>query len=321
MFMKKTRSRKAFTLIELLVVIAIIAIIMALLLPAVQKVREAAARMECANNLHQIAIAAHDYHDVYRKLPPGDYGNGPSSSASLGNYKYIGMLAVLLPFMEHDNIWKQIHFDYQSRNEAAWRDLNQPGAAWWGNESTSPTWLAAQWRIKSYVCPSDNPYERNNVFVLTQTYPGGMTGWYYPPPWGDNLGRSNYVGVGGYLGRAPGYETYQGPLSTKSEVTLAQITARDGTSNTLFIGEIVGDSATFSYAWIGPGWMATGWHVDPTGRNPQWYQFSSWHVGVIQFAMADGSVQGVSRRCSWAAYLYSSGYKDNQPYDYQTLYY
>jgi prepilin-type N-terminal cleavage/methylation domain-containing protein len=328
--MKKTRSRKGFTLIELLVVIAIIAIIMGLLLPAVQKVREAAARMECGNNLKQIALAAHDYHDVYRKLPPGGYNdppdNGGAPAPSLGAYKYLGTLSCILPFMEHDNIWKEIHGIYYSVQQHQWNEVNRTGASWWGTPYVNgkSVWEIAQYRIKSYVCPSDNPYERPNVFVHMQPGSSGqntMWGWYFPAT--PELGRTNYTGVGGYLGGHVSYAIYRGIFTTRSEVTLAQVTARDGTSNTLMFGEIVGnESGQFSFAWIGMGYMPTGWFIARNSRasSHQWYQFSSWHTGVIQFALGDGSVQGITRMVAgsgsgWPAYLYASGYKEGGRYN------
>src|SRR6516165_4085437 len=110
--MIRSRHRRGFTLIELLVVIAIIAILIGLLLPAVQKIRDAAARMQCSNNLHQLALAAHNYASANEKLPPGSLGAAPASqtakdgSGTFWNYQHIGCLALLLPYIEQDNLYK-----------------------------------------------------------------------------------------------------------------------------------------------------------------------------------------------------------------------
>jgi prepilin-type N-terminal cleavage/methylation domain-containing protein/prepilin-type processing-associated H-X9-DG protein len=119
-----TRTRSAFTLIELLVVIAIIAILIGLLVPAVQKVREAAARIQCQNNLHQIGLGLHNYHSSYGALPPG------SSPAGFT------VVTLLLPFMEQDNLYNQINFNASPDDPVA-------------NGGPYGT------RVKSLICPSD----------------------------------------------------------------------------------------------------------------------------------------------------------------------
>src|SRR5437016_307378 len=122
-------QKRGFTLIELLVVIAIIAVLVGLLLPAVQKVREAANRMSCQNNLHQIAIAAAHYEETFGKFPPGlnvslnsvNVNPGYVSSPPYGG-PYTGVLAYLLPFIEQDNVYKLL--------PASLFDPNTKAGAW-----------------------------------------------------------------------------------------------------------------------------------------------------------------------------------------------
>lgn len=102
----QSRSPQGFTLIELLVVIAVIAVLIALLLPAVQKVRESANRMKCTNNLKQFGVALHTYHDSQKKMPPGNYTN----DGSFFGYPRIPFLMYLLPYVEQDNLYKQVVF-------------------------------------------------------------------------------------------------------------------------------------------------------------------------------------------------------------------
>src|SRR5262249_24596322 len=104
MFVAKTRTRHGFTLIELLVSIAILGILIALLVPAVQKVREAANPANCQNNLHQLAVACHNYHDRHRCLPPGGKFLPPGDI----RYSHGGWTVYILPDMEQGNLYQQI---------------------------------------------------------------------------------------------------------------------------------------------------------------------------------------------------------------------
>jgi prepilin-type N-terminal cleavage/methylation domain-containing protein/prepilin-type processing-associated H-X9-DG protein len=239
--------RRAFTLIELLVVIAIIAILMGLLVPAVQKVREAAARLKCTNNLKQIGLALHNYHDTAQKFPPGyvDGNTNPNSTPDNDVGPGWGWAAFLLPYVEQDNVYRQINF-------------NQP-VGLGSNTAISRLHLAI------YECPSDPNQQDFPVYDSTFTTP--IT----------TLTHANYVGCNGWIevfngaGGNPGTtgnDGLPGPYGASgvglfyrnSKTSFASVT--DGTSNTIFVGERSSNHApaTWTGAVAGgrcPAWMAT----------------------------------------------------------------
>src|SRR5437773_455055 len=133
------RRRSAFTLIELLVVIAIIAILIALLVPAVQKVREAAARTQCRNNLKQMGLAMHGFHDVNKVFPPGSKGpmtgnnNFPAGwgDPNYGNslpYGHFSWAAIILPYLDQMPLYKSIDFTVPAYTQFLWEDIGGGGA-------------------------------------------------------------------------------------------------------------------------------------------------------------------------------------------------
>src|SRR5687768_12757807 len=136
------RSHRGFTLIELLVVIAVIAVLIALLLPAVQKVREAANRSSCSNNLKQIGLALHNYHDVHKRLPSGVVWPGGTTF----NNPRMSWFWYMLPYVEQDNLYKA--FDV---------NLTAPyGIPWYGNNNALPAGAPTSQTVPIWHCPSDN---------------------------------------------------------------------------------------------------------------------------------------------------------------------
>jgi prepilin-type N-terminal cleavage/methylation domain-containing protein/prepilin-type processing-associated H-X9-DG protein len=277
--------RLGFTLIELLVVIAIIAILMALLLPAIQKVREAANKMVCGSNLRQIAIAAHNYHGDYDRLPPGFLGGAPPACQPLGQWPQaitlgprVGCMAILLPYIEADNVRKNLHFD----------DSLPPGNPPVRGQSSAERWYLdpvwgttnqafAQAKIKLYLCPSDDLASAvpttGVITAMHWFYDGSTPNWFVAEPWAGYspaaptgfwvaLGRTNYLPCSGGSGiPATGglsndpLARYQGIFSNRSQFTLGQITVQDGTSNTLMFGETLGGSGIYDRDYVIP-WIA-----------------------------------------------------------------
>jgi prepilin-type N-terminal cleavage/methylation domain-containing protein/prepilin-type processing-associated H-X9-DG protein len=361
--LRRCARKRAFTLIELLVVIAIIAVLVGLLLPAVQKVREAANRMSCQNNLHQIAIAAANYDTTFGKFPPGLNVSPNSVNVNPGYVitppyggPYTGVLAFLLPMMEQDNVYSQImkatagpparSFFDPNTTLGAWAynfppfDFNDPSVT--QTNGTGYLKPACDAVIKSYLCPSDNSGQGNNLNLgIIDGY-----GFYIPPQnplgphvyvdyvldvhnYGHELGRSNYLGCGGAYGKVDPSDTvfgqwrpYCGIYYTSSKTKQADII--DGTSNTIaFIETLSGvhndGTRDFEISWMGAGWLPTYLGIAQDGNDLNWRQASSKHPGVLNCAFADGSVRIISKKADFNTFIYVTGMADNQPIHFENV--
>ncbi len=305
---KCTRTKTGFTLIELLVVIAIIAILVALLLPAVQQAREAARRSQCKNNLKQLGLALHNYHDTFGVLPPGyitrDVNAADPATAEGGpNFAWGTMI---LPQLEQGPLYQ--HFDFSE-------------------DATDPHNLDhGQVFLSMFACPSDPGVEK---FIVND----GTTNY--------ELSKSNYVGVFGYgsVTMTPGRPNPAGMFYRNSSVRFRDVI--DGLSQTMLIGErksvhqflssaprVVADSTWYAAIpgvqrpagmmmmpdegpaslvlghvgqTMGMGGMGGGgmvMHHTPNNTN-HIVNFSSSHVGGIQFLMADGSIHFLSENIDY----------------------
>ena len=281
------RTRPAFTLIELLVVIAIVAVLVGLLLPAVQKVRETAARLSCSNNLHQHAVGLHAHHAAEGRLPPAYSAAGANPGWGWG--------AFLLPYLEQEPLHRQLGVPSRLFGQTA------PGVQ---PILVDGSWdVLTQTRLKVFRCPSDTGPDTN--------------------PQRQNHGMSNYravAGPGTPGAFTPGYD-FGGVLFQNSRVTLEGIT--DGTSNTLCVGEAryQNDGGKWACVWAGMSGQVDGsvrvsdvmWPMDAdaskvNGPAPQ--AFGSRHPGGATFAFCDGSVRFFRDSADPAAMQWLAGRAD-----------
>ncbi len=257
--MRIASGRRGFTLIELLVVIAIIGILVGLLVPAVQQIRESAARTQCVNNLKQIGLATHAYHDTYKRFPPGyiDGNTNPNSTPDNDVGPGWGWAAFLLPYLEQGNIYKRINF-----NQNVWMGSNV---------------AVSQMPLVIYQCPTDPYQEPIPIYDSTFTNPIAV------------VAHGNYVGCSGWVecfggaggnpqpgpaadGLAGNYgQAGAGVFYRNSRTRVASV--RDGMSNTIFVGERSGDHAPSTWAGAVPGgrcpaWMATQPFTGPNSPPP-----------------------------------------------------
>ncbi|HVK10110.1 MAG TPA: DUF1559 domain-containing protein [Gemmataceae bacterium] len=322
--------RRAFTLIELLVVIAIIAILMGLLLPAVQKIREAANRMKCSNNLKQLGLALHNYHDTNNRFPQcGTLTLAKPLPASNAPANHHTWLTALLPYIEQDNLYKATN-------------VSAPA---WGQAVVATD-------IATLKCPSDPGYLKSDETwgIAVTNYAGseGYHWWstaYLDPAWG------------GSWAQLPKAGDYSGLFAQTRTFKMADI--KDGTSNTVVISETTslghkwggfqtsgtgvlrarGGEAVFRSAFVftgytgqcmqapykkpddsGPAvdgqWWRAGPHsFSPTyltawGPNVEWPGASSAHLGVVMCARGDGSVSGVRENINWGEWVALNGVQD-----------
>ena len=273
------RSRRAFTLIELLVVIAIIAILIALLVPAVQKVREASARTQCANHLKQLGLACHGYHDAMKQLPYARSGGGQNRHT---------WAVLILPYID------QTHLHDMWKNPITGVSVTDG----YNNMTSAQMQVAREALIPVFYCPTRGTPPRLIDF--------------------DGPGIGTVLGSGGdYAGcRGDGtndgtYESGMIPIIVTGShlrgIRIAWVT--DGTSNTLLIGEkhvARADIGNINSAHIADGVIWSGGEQGAFVRragpsNPLAFdpattynnQFGSWHPGIVQFVLGDATVRGL----------------------------
>jgi prepilin-type N-terminal cleavage/methylation domain-containing protein/prepilin-type processing-associated H-X9-DG protein len=291
--------RKAFTLVELLVVIAIIGILIALLLPAVQAAREAARRMQCSNNLKQIGLALHTYHDTHNTLPPVaackqyEFGNILNSvyATNMTKGQGWGATALILPFVEQTGIYEAAGIS-RITLERAYQDIDLPGSKD----------IIVNAKIPSYLCPSDGNLKSPNTDRAN--YPVNSRSD------APAMGATNYGPLRGYFNYSDVFTTTtqnatlnNGLFQANKSHNFSAIT--DGLSNIIAYGErasyVNGVNAGGGYFWPGPAAVggpqstASMTSVKLNQKATDYNgNYSSAHTGGANFTFADGSVHFIS---------------------------
>jgi len=295
------RSRPAFTLVELLVVIAIIGILIALLLPAVQAAREAARRSQCVNNLKQMGLGLHNYHDTYKTFPSAIVPSG-TLLANDATAHYMVWSGLLLPFVEQ---------------QALWNSITPKGSLtlWTG---TNLTYLQ-QAKIAGFQCPSAP--ESGSTFDDGR----GVTPRYhsnYNCAVSGLMGCSVCTGGNSYNEEhfddfATTSTAYDGAFNTWGRICYTFASITDGTSNTIFVGEVCQlstNSYTNKYIYIGginPQDQLGRWEastgVQMNSMDTSWIGFSGFrsrHPGGALFLLGDGSAKFLSETIDRSTYAY-----------------
>jgi prepilin-type N-terminal cleavage/methylation domain-containing protein/prepilin-type processing-associated H-X9-DG protein len=329
-FRPRSAAQTGFTLIELLVVIAIIAILIALLIPAIQKVREAANRAKCQNNLKQIAMACHSYHDAVGTLPPATKGLGwcTRSASNPGEAKIQNMngLVLLLPYLEQGGLYSQFNLDkaFCNLTTGAWDgSARNTDGTLQGDVSTNGNGPLLSTPLQIFTCPSD---------FYTHSRGGAYSATYANPSLGGTT-YNGYVTNYDFITQATGTcNAWKFSYNRKTRYAFGENSntcltdIQDGTSNTFMLGEIVSwyadcPTSTWAYrAWamygVDPGgslginswnwrrytvlWAGYFPILDPLirGQLAEGYYPSSMHPGGCHFAMCDGSVRFVNETVS-----------------------
>ena len=319
----KAQRRIGFTLIELLVVIAIIAVLVALLLPAVQQAREAARRSQCKNNLKQLGLALHNYHDTFSRMPPGAINPGISATALLPwtntcstDCRNIPFTLCILPQLDQAPLYNQLNFSLPmtpAQRSGAGPTLTNP-AGGINNDNV----FAANITLPVFRCPSDTPYLDPFTQGGTAHYAitnGKRTSYYFAQTYymeGIGLSYGDYnkeppvTTVGGVYGITTYYA--KGMFGTNGACTLADV--KDGTSNTFMLMETPFKKNATVYGPYWNGWTYTsGLFVDIAARVinyrspcsggigmvcPYAWGSGSMHAGGLHVVRADGSVAFVN---------------------------
>lgn len=326
----KRLHKRGFTLVELLVVIAIIGILIGMLLPAVQSVREAARRTQCLNNLRQIALASLNYESTNSRFPPGLLEEPLDSPDSIDRRQRLSILVHLLPFVEAQNVADLVEptlspdrLGDDGTGIGDWVFFNEAGGR--------NTRFASQFQIPSFECPSDQMNASDTFLTISAEERDGFPGDIQTVgnrltttdnnAFGDSIGVTNYVGIGGPVGDVDDdgiWANFQGIFGNRSKTTVGNIS--DGTSNTLLFGEVVsfetgsfGTESAISYSWMGNAVLPMNfWPKSVQGTNGIRisYAYRSNHPGVVQFASADGAVHTISENAELTTMQNLSGRSD-----------